>query len=402
MVGTRGVPAQYGGFETAVEEIGRRLVERGHQVTVYCRSGEADDLPTHLGMERVELPAIRRKSLETLSHTLLSAIDVWRRPRYDAIFLFNCANALSLPLLRRRRTRVAVHVDGIESRRAKWGRVGHRYYRLAEALSARWADALIADSWWIGNYYSDEFGATTEMIAYGAPVLDSLDDRQLGEYGLEPGRYHLVVARFEPENNVDMIVRGYSRSGATLPLIIVGGAPYARGYIAGIHEDAASDHRVRMIGPVWDQETLGRLYHHAATYVHGHSVGGTNPSLLRAMGSGTAVVAYDVVFAREVAGDAARYFVDEASLARLIEDAEADPAGTRARGTRGKNRVKSEYRWDDVARRYEDLARRLAEGASRRREVSGRRNPRSAWRNGRIPSTACSDPATVTPTDGLP
>lgn len=379
MVGTRGVPAHYGGFETAVEEVGRRLVERGHDVVVYCRSGEAPS-SSHLGMERVVLPALRRKSLETLSHTLVSALDSLRRPKFDVVFLFNSANSPFVPILRRRRTPIAVHVDGLESRRSKWGRIGRRYYRVAETLSVRWADALIADAASIGTYYSDEFGASTELIAYGAPLLEGLDACGLDELDIESGRFHLVVARFEPENHVDLIVRGYRRSNASWPLVVVGGAPYSAGYVAGVYDLAAGDGGIRLVGPVWDQALLDRLYHHAGTYVHGHSVGGTNPSLLRAMGAGTAVVAYDVVFAREVLGDVGWYFSDVDDLAARLEAAETDPAALRERGVRSRARVAAAYRWDDVAERYEQLAERLVAGESRRLEVGGRRNPRSPWR----------------------
>lgn len=382
MFGTRGVPARYGGFETAVEEVGRRLVERGHHVVVYCRrSADAgDDVgATHHGMDRVELPALRRRSLETLSHTGVSAVHALRRTALDVAFVFNAANVPFLPLIRRRGVAVAVHVDGLESRRAKWGRVGRAYYRAAEAVSVRWADALIADADAIGRYYADEFGASTEMIPYGAPILDGLEHDGLVEFGVEPGRYHLVVARFEPENHVDLIVEGYRSSRASLPLIVVGGAPYAPGHIASIHDASAGDERIRLVGPVWDQRQLDQLYHHAATYLHGHSVGGTNPSLLRAMGAGAAVCAYDVVFTREVLGDTGRFFTDRAELARVIERAERDAAATHQLGRAARQRVATRYRWDDVADGYESLAERLHSGESRRHEVSGRRSKESAW-----------------------
>ena len=388
MIGTRGVPARYGGFETAVEEIGQRLATAGHDVTIYCRAVDDREPSTFLGMHRVVLPALRRKSLETLSHTAVSALHTWRQPRFDVVFLFNAANAPFIPFLRRRRTPIAVHVDGLESRRGKWGGIGRRYYRFVEALSARWADALIADASAIGQYFGDEFGATTETIAYGAPTIDDLGVEGLDDLELEPGRFHVVVARFEAENHVDVIVRGFRASDARLPLVVVGGAPYAPGYVAEVHEAAGADDRIRFVGPVWDQGLLDRLYHHAVTYIHGHSVGGTNPSLLRAMGAGTAVLAYDVLFAREVLGDTGQYFGNEASLARLIEEAESDPDGMRRLGMAARERVAARYRWDDVALEYERLADRLNSGSSRRREVSGGRRPGSPWNDGALPMTA--------------
>lgn len=385
MVGTRGIPARYGGFETAVEEVGRRLVERGHHVTVYSRLGEPNLGPRHLGMERVVLPALRTKSLETLSHTFVSSIDALRRPRFDIVFVFNSANAPFLPLLRRRSTPVAVHVDGLESRRTKWAGVGRWYYRGCERLAVRWADALIADAEAIGAYYRDEFGAATEAIAYGAPILEDLDTHGLKDFGLVPGRYHLVVARFEPENHVKDIVEGFRRSASKWPLVVVGGAPYAHGYIADVYAAAADDARIQFVGPIWDQGILDRVYFHAATYLHGHSVGGTNPSLLRAMGAGTAVIAFDVVFNHEVLGGTGEYFADAETLALQLERAEAAASALEQRGRASRRRVAERYRWDDVATAYERLAHRLVHGESRRRAVSGRRNRSSPWRGGAVP-----------------
>ena len=168
MVGTRGVPAKYGGFETAVEEIGRRLADRGHEVVVYCRGGGG--MRMHRGMRRVELPALRTRSLETLSHTALSAAhQVFHAA--DAAIVFNAANAPWRPLLRAARIPVATHMDGLEWKRAKWGPVGKRYYRVCESLAVRWSDALIADARGIADYYRHEFDADTRLLTYGAPIL---------------------------------------------------------------------------------------------------------------------------------------------------------------------------------------------------------------------------------------
>ena len=231
MIGTRGVPARYGGFETAIEEVGRRLADRGHQVLVYCRNPEPQTpLPsTYLGMRLVELPSVKNRSLETLSHTALSVVHLLRRTHPDAAFVFNAANSPFLPALRAARVPVATHVDGLEWRRGKWGPTGKRYYRAAEALAVRYSDALIADAQGIADYYTDEFNAPTDLISYGAPRITA-DTSRLAELDLAPKGFHLVVARFEMENHVDVIVEGYVRSGATLPLVVVGSAPYADAY----------------------------------------------------------------------------------------------------------------------------------------------------------------------------
>lgn len=369
LVGTRGVPARYGGFETCVEEVGRRLAARGHDVVVYCRR-VPDEPPReeYLGMRLVHRPAVRRRSLETLSHTGLSVAHLARH-RVDAAVVFNSANAPWLPVLRAARIPVATHVDGLEWQRAKWGRVGKRYYRVAESLAVRWSDALIADAQGIADYYRQRFAVGTTVIAYGAPVVDR-DASRLNELSLAADGYHLAVARFEPENHVDLIVDGYRRSGASLPLVVVGSAPYSDAYTERVR--MLADDRVRFLGGVWDQELLDQLYANARTYLHGHSVGGTNPSLLRALGAGTATTAYDVVFNREVLGDTGRWFLTPDDVAREVEIAESDPEGTRRRGQDAL--VEAErYDWDDVAERYEQLCMDLAAGVRRTR--SARRAP---------------------------
>ena len=376
LVGTRGVPAQYGGFETAVEEVGRRLAERGHRVTVYCRSCTPPGVREHLGMRLVRLPAVRTKSLETLSHTAASTAHLLLHERQDAVVLFNAANAPLLPMLQSRGVGVATHMDGLEWQRAKWGRAGRRYYRMAEAMAVRWSNALIADAVGIAEYYTQQFGASTALIPYGAPLLVDPPSDRLAELDVSPESFHVVIARFEPENHVDLALEGYLRSGARAPLLVVGSAPYADQYTARIRALAATDSRIRLVGALWDQQLLDQLYAHALSYVHGHSVGGTNPSLLRAIGAGTAALAYDVVFNREVLGPDGLFFSTADELAALIDLAEAAPDDLRRRGSRLRDRAAALYRWDDVADRYEDLCVSLA-GGLLRSTATGRRTGRS-------------------------
>ena len=378
MLGTRGVPAAYGGFETAIEEIGRRLVEQGHEITVYGRATGKDVPKEHLGMKLVNLPALHSKTLETLSHTALSSAHFSASRRHDVAFVFNAANSPFIPLIRSRGAAVALHVDGLEWKRDKWGKWGRRYYRFAEQFAVREADALISDAQGIADYYDDEFSIPTELISYGAPLLTNTPSDAIEEIGLVPGQFHLVVARFEPENHVDVIVEGYRRSGATLPLVVVGSAPYSKHYTDGIGEMAKNDPRIRLLGGVWDQRLLDQLYAHAISYVHGHSVGGTNPSLLRAMGAATAILGWDVVFNREVAGTAGSYFSSPAEVTRCIEEVERYPARFRDIGELMQERARKRYNWDSVTESYEALAAKLARGYSTRGMSSGRRTA-SAW-----------------------
>ena len=363
MIGTRGVPAAYGGFETAVEEIGARLVERGHRVTVYCRDSDRR-APFYRGMKLVHLPALHLRAAETLSHSALSVIHASVTTRPDAAFVFNAANAPFLPILRARRIPTAVHVDGLEWMRDKWIGAGRRYYLGVERLAVKLADALIADAPGIASYYSRKFSAETELISYGTRIVRNPSSDRLAELGLEPGKFHLVVARFEPENHVDLIVRGFSQSQARYPLIVVGSAPYAATYTRRVEEIAHADSRIRLLGGIWDQELLDQLYTNALTYAHGHSVGGTNPSLLRAMGGATPVLAYDVEFNRDVLGEDGLFFRSAEGLREQIDHAEHHAPQLEKIGQRLQRRAEQNYDWDDVADEYERLARRLTQGTS--------------------------------------
>jgi glycosyltransferase involved in cell wall biosynthesis len=351
-MGTRGIPALHGGFETAVEHIGPGLAERGFDVTVYCRN-PGQDLRSYRGTRLVNLPALRLKSAETLSHTALSTAHALAQP-YDLAIVFNSGNAPFVSPLKLRGMPVAVHVDGLEAQRAKWAGLGARYYRWAERSSVQHADAVIADARAIADHVRTRYGRESVYLPYGAPLTDPPATR-VGELGLRPDGYHLVVARFEPENHVLEIVRGYRRSRAALPLVVVGSASYSHEYAAAVEQAAAGDERVRLIGPVWDQQLLDQLYVGCRSLLHGHSVGGTNPSLLRAMGASARVTAYDCVFNREVTSGQALWFVDELGVAAAVE---ADEAAPDDRGVALRERAATAYRWDDVIDGYA----RLCEG----------------------------------------
>jgi glycosyltransferase involved in cell wall biosynthesis len=356
LIGTRGVPARYGGFETAVEEIGKRLVGSGHDVTVYSRGAYRKF--SHMGMKVISLPTLRLKSTDTLAHTTISILHIFTT-RYDAAVVFNAANApLAIPL-KLKKLPYAVHVDGLEWKRLKWGPIGRRYYLWAERVATKTANGLIADAKGIQQYYLDNYDTSSVYIPYGAPQQSVAISNKLTALELTPNSYHLLVARFEPENYVDLSVAGFVSSNAKYPLVVVGSAPYGADYISEVHAAANGDSRVRFVGSIWDQDLLDQLYAHACSYIHGHSVGGTNPSLLRAMGLGALVFAYDVIFNREVLGPDGRFFSVASDLAQLVEWAEQQPEAAHGVAYSCQQRARTLFDWDTVAGRYELLCAQL-------------------------------------------
>ena len=359
ILGTRGVPASYGGFETAVEEIGWRLADRGYDVTVYCRN-PGQTLTEYRGMHLVNLPAIRHRFAETLSHTALSTVRAVVRDKPDVALVLNAGNAPLIRPLQAAGIPVAVHLDGLESRREKWRGAGARYYRWAEKAATRSADAVIADAQAIADHVQAAYGRACEVIPYGAEVLDVHSDR-LAELGLIRRDFHAIVARLEPENHVLEAVHGFVMSDETRPLVVVGSAPYSQWYIDKVHEMAAGDSRVRFLGGIYDQELLNQIYSNCRTYIHGHSVGGTNPSLLRAMGAGAPVLAFDCEFNREVTADQAIFWRDAEQLATVLDDV---PAGDlddelESLSQAGRKRVAEVYQWEAVTDAYETLLLKL-------------------------------------------
>jgi glycosyltransferase involved in cell wall biosynthesis len=351
ILGTRGIPARYGGFETFAEELSARLAVAGHAVTVYTRSHTAvPGVAVHRGATVRRLPA-----LDTISHTLLSCLDVSRR-RFDVVLLCNAANAPLIPLLHARRLRVALNVDGLERKRRKWGPLGRTYYRLCEALSARWTDTLVTDARAIQVYYRRAWHCESAMIPYGGDLPAPQGDDALRRFGLADRGYFLYVSRFEPENNPDRVIAAYREVRCDLPLVMVGGAPYARVLARRLRVLATSDPRVVLTGPVYG-EGYRQLLFHARAYIHATEVGGTHPALVEAMGAGRTVFFLDNAANREVVGDAGVPFVFTAgaTLAERLNSEMTDPARTACLGAAARERVLARYRWDDVAAAYERL-----------------------------------------------
>ncbi len=380
ILGTRGIPAAYGGFETFAEQLSVRLAARGHEVTVYGRAGSVDpalDGTLYRGVRLVVLPAPARKHLETVVHTWRSARHACRRG-FDVALVCNSANFAVLPLLRRAGVATATAIDGIESERRKWGLLGRSFYRLAARLVPRWSDVVVADCRVIEQHLRRRGVDNVAMIAYGASPPATRGTDALARIGVEPGRYVLYVSRLEPENNADVVIRGYLASGIEEDLVVVGDAPYADAYKARLRELAAQSPKVKMAGAVYGAG-YDELRAHAACYVQATDVGGTHPALLEAMAAALPIIANDIPEHCEVLGDAGWYYAknDAEDLAARLREVLAAPGSARARQERAsaaRARVTALYDWEHVTDAYERLARRLG-SARRSGDAAGAREP---------------------------
>jgi len=368
IMGTRGIPANYGGFETFAEELSWRLAERGHDVTVYCRSHNVANPPkTYRGVRLVVLPTIRHKYFDTVAHTALSAAHSLRE-RYDAILVCNGANAPFAWLPRIVGSKVTINVDGIERQRKKWNAAGRAYYRLCERLSTIVPNAMVTDAQVIQDYYREHYHTDSVMIPYGTPVGREPMPAVVRSLGLEPERYVLYVSRLEPENNAHKVIEAFEGLETDLQLAIVGGAPYATDYIAKLK--ATRDPRVKFLGFVYG-EGYRALQQSAFAYVQATEVGGTHPALIEAMGYGNCVLAYATPENREVLGGAGFLYEDVSQLRAQLQQLVSNPDLRRPAQESAMLRA-ARYSWEAVTDQYEVLFHQMAPRAnmlsSKRRE----------------------------------
>jgi glycosyltransferase involved in cell wall biosynthesis len=364
ILGTRGVPAAYGGFETFAEELGARLVERGHAVTVYGRSHAIPaGLREHRGMRLRVLPTIRHKYLDTVVHTAISAVDSVVRG-FDVALVCNSANAPFALIPRLGGAKVALNVDGLEWQRRKWSRLGRWYYQACAWLAPKLPITLVSDAVVIARYYQERFGRKTVYIPYGSDARRTEPGNTIERLGLEPGRYLLYVSRLEPENHALTVIQGYHEAGGRaalgVPLVLVGDAPYAADYRRQLEAAAGDD--VLMPGYIFG-DGYAELQSNALLYVQATEVGGTHPALIEAMGRGATITANDEPEHREVLGEAGRYYArnDPADLARQLTELAADaPLRTRL-GEAAATRAAAEFSWAAVTDAYERLFKQLAD-----------------------------------------
>ena len=354
ILGTRGIPASYGGFETFAEHLSTRLVARGHEVTVYCRAHYVSprQLEYH-GVRLKVLPTIRHKYFDTVIHGFLSALHAVPG-RFDVALICNAANAPFAPILRFTGTPVAINVDGLEHKRKKWGLLGRRYYKLTEYLSTLLPNVMVTDAQVIQDYYLVRHNSPSTMIAYGSEVERRPDRETVRKWRVEPNRYVLYVSRLEPENNAHLVIEAFKRVRTAYRLLVVGDAPYAEDYISDLKARARGDKRIVFTGFVFGQDYRA-LQQNAYCYVHATEVGGTHPALLEAMGYGNCVLTLDTPENIEAVGEAGIPYADEFDLVEKLQRVLRDGSLVQSYRHRAQLRVQKYYDWEGVVDQYEQL-----------------------------------------------
>src|SRR5881409_2378967 len=368
ILGTRGIPARYGGFETAAETIALGLRNSGFKVLVACEKNPTIDTPdNYQGIQLVYFSM--RDSLRPLSEIMFDVRALLKLgTRVDAVYMLGYGAGAFFWIPRLLRKTLVVNSDGMEWMRPKFGRISRLLLRVSERFALTMANVIVADSRCVARYVERTYGKTPVFLAYGAsiglppPIWDQASvERWLPSCGseLRPDEYYLVLARMEPDNNIDKIMQGFGLCSTSRKLLLVGPC-ISREYLSLLRRLANKDQRIVLAGPVYDSKMKAMLRWHCAAYLHGHMVGGTNPSLLEALSAGNVVISTDVEFNREVIGNdgvpAFFFSPDAVSISKAIDKVDKDLILLRERARiEGPARIKQAYNWDDIIRGYTEM-----------------------------------------------
>lgn len=365
ILGLRGLPSTYSGYEAFISEMAPRLVDRGHEVTVYCRDSLfPEKLPEWRGIRLRYIPSLEHKITSTLSHSGLSMIDASFR-KFDVILVVNAANGM-FGLIPRLLGRPSVlNVDGMEWLRPKWSPLARFVFKNSARLGCLFYNRVVTDAEEMHRLYARDFGIDTDYIAYGGNIEKPEHPEVVAEYGLKPGDYYLIASRLVPDNNADLIVKAFVASGSTKTLAIAGGADYRgntveQAFLNGLK--AAANDRVKFLGHIGKSEHVKELHCNCYAYLHGHQFGGINPSILKALGCGNLVLALNTPFNSEVldGGRFGRLWEKNVeSLTAVIREIEANPAAAENFRALAPQRIRDTFSWERITSQYEDLFRDL-------------------------------------------
>ncbi|HTE26591.1 DUF1972 domain-containing protein [Flavitalea sp.] len=352
ILGTRGIPNAYGGFEQFAQYLAQGLQLKGHHVSVYNSTNHPYKKSEWQGVRIIHCKDWE-ENIGTTGQFIFdfNCIQDARRRGFDILLqLGYTSNSIWHNLWPKKAINI-INLDGLEWKRSKYSKQTQKFLQVAEKLAVRNGDMLISDSLGIQQYIQDKYGRSSTYIPYGAEVFTQQDESKVTAFGLEPYGYHLLIARMEPENNIETIIRGHILSSSPEPLIIIGNQNNKFGKLL---QKRYKSPDIRFVGSIYDFELLNNLRYFSSIYFHGHSVGGTNPSLLEAMGCHCYIVAHDNIFNRAILGENANYFLNEEDVNRAI-DIGHDPELRKKNGDKNVEKITQEYRWQIIIDKYESL-----------------------------------------------
>ncbi|OEK06756.1 glycosyltransferase [Roseivirga misakiensis] len=362
IIGVKGYPIVYGGFDTFVRELAERLVKRGVDVTIYCHSALFKEKPRRVnGIDLVYMPAIESKSLSQITHSFFSFIHA-SAGKSDLLLVVNSANGPFgiLPKVAGKPT--VINVDGLEWERPKWKGFGAKYFYWASKMATRFYDQLVNDAEAMREVYLELFNRDSEVIAYGSTPEYSQRPEMIEQWGLKKDDYYVIVGRLIPDNNSDLIIEGFLKSHSQRKLVIVGDVTYKDEYASRIKKMSETEERLVFTGFVKDRQTLAELFLNSYCYFHGHEYGGTNPTILQALGSGCAILALGTVFNKEVLQDG-RYGIlfekQQQAVTELVNRVEAEPETVTDLKSKAREGLGQRYDWEHITDRYIEVFENL-------------------------------------------
>ena len=351
IVGSVGLPAKYGGWETLVDHLTRNL-SKSFDFTVYCSAKNYAQRPAEYNDAKLIYINLDANGVQSILYDLWSMLKAIRYA--DTILILGVSGCVFLPLLKLiSAKKFIVNIDGLEWHRAKWGRFAKWFLKLSEAVAVRSADMVIADNKAIQEYVGREYGRESELIAYGGDhaVRPTRDDAVLVGYGLNDHRYAFKVCRIEPENNLDLILAAFA-SHQDLDLVIVGNWNNSE-YGVNLRKKYGNLFHIHLLDPIYDHGLLNQMRAACLLYIHGHSAGGTNPSLVEAMSLGLPIVAYGCVFNRETTCDQAIFFDTSDELTDILRNLADEQLA--AVGLKMKQLADQQYTWNKISSDYAKL-----------------------------------------------
>jgi len=360
IIGTRGYPYVYSGYETFVKELSERLIHKDCDVTIYCHKGLFDKRPKKLnGINLKYIPTIETKILSQPIHSFFSIIHACFS-KTEVVLVVNSANGPFGLITKLFRKPTIINVDGLEWLRPKWKGFGSIYFKWASKMATLFYDQIINDSEEMRKVYLDLFKRDSKVIAYGANIRKSKNPDLITTWNIKPREYYLVIGRLIPDNNADLIINGFLKSNSKKKLVIVGDVPYKDSYASNLKK--IKDDRLIFTGYVKDQEVLAELYHNCYTYIHGHEFGGTNPTMIKAMAYGCAILALGTVFNKEMLqkGKFGLFFKKELlSITKMIDYCEKENLLIDKLRSESVNGITKKYNWDFVTKQYLEVFKTL-------------------------------------------